>query len=50
MKQAKKPTLEQKKIMALKGIDWKQYNIREDRETFLVIVHKENGKERLIQK
>lgn len=50
MKQSKRPNLEQKKLMALKGIAWNQYNVREDTETFLVIVHKETGKEVLLQK
>lgn len=50
MKQPKKPNLQQKKLMAIKGYDWKEYNVREESDTFLVIVHKETGKDVLLQK
>ena len=50
MKQPRRPTLEQKKRMALEGLDWKDSNVSEETDQFLIVIHKETGKERLLQK
>ena len=50
MKQPKRPTLAQKKRMALEGLDWKEYNVSEETDQFLIVIHKKTGRERLLQK
>lgn len=40
MKQSKKPTLAQKKIMHVNGLDWKEWNVAEEDEISLTVIHK----------
>lgn len=50
MKQPKKPTLAQKKIMASAGLEWKTWNVAEENENQLVLISKKSGRKRVIEK
>lgn len=46
----KKPTLAQKKLMKLHGLDWETWNVlKEDADT-MVLVSKKSGRKRTIYK
>lgn len=44
MKQAKKPTLAQKKIMHNNGLDWTKWNVAAEDEISLAVIRKADGK------
>ena len=50
MKQPKKPTLEQKKIMSKSGLDWKTWNVAYEDETSIHLVSKKSGQNRTVKK
>ena len=43
MKQPKKLNYEQKKLLSIKGYDWKEYSFVEEHETYIVVYHKLTG-------
>ena len=50
MKQPKKPTLAQKKLMTNAGLNWKTWNVHEEDNLSLVMVSKKSGTRRVIYK
>ena len=50
MKQSKKPTLAQKKIMHENELDWKEWNVAEEDQISLTVIRKEDGKKAVLLK
>ena len=50
MKQPKKPTYNQKRIIASVGLDVKKWAVRYEDKTTLIIVNKETGTDKVINK
>ena len=50
MKQPKKPTLGQKKIMAAAGLDWKNWSVIRENSTALDVINKKSGRKKMILK
>lgn len=50
MKQAKRPTLEQKKIMQANGLNWKNWMVVKDTESYLYLIAKSGKQRRCITK
>lgn len=48
MKQPKKPTREQKKVMSENGLDWKKYNVTDVDNISFTAVHKKTGKREVL--
>lgn len=43
MKQPKRLSLENKKLLSSKGYDWKEYMFVEEHDTYIVVYHKLTG-------
>ena len=50
MKQPKKPTLEQKKIMTANRLDWKHWNVVREEANRLMVQNKTSGRNRTLDK
>ncbi|MBO6266809.1 MAG: hypothetical protein J6M06_01110 [Synergistaceae bacterium] len=50
MKHGKKPTVDQKKILAAAGLDWREWLIVKSLPDVLVIQHRETGASRVIER
>lgn len=50
MKQPKKPTLAQKKIMTGAGLNWKTWNVVYEDNVSLTLISKKSGKRKIILK
>lgn len=50
MKQPKKPTLAQKKIIAAAGLDWKNWSVLEEDNISLALISKKSGRRRVLLK
>lgn len=50
MKQPKKPTLAQKKIMRKEGLDWKDWNVAQEDNLSITVVEKKTGKRKCLLK
>lgn len=50
MKQPKKPTLSQKKVIAQAGLEWKTWNVGGEDDNSMLLVSKKSGKRRVILK
>ena len=47
---AKKPTLAQKKLMKVHGLDWQTWNVLSENEETLVLISKKSNRKRTIHK
>lgn len=50
MKQPKKPTLSQKKIMSENGLKWQTWNVLDEDNISLTLISKKSGKRKVILK
>ena len=50
MKQPKKPTLKQKKMISREGLDWRDWNVESENEIQFVIIHKRRNERKVIIK
>lgn len=50
MKQPKKPTLAQKKVIGAAGLEWKTWNVAEEDKERIVLVSKKTGRKRTVKK
>ena len=50
MKQPKKPTLAQKKIISAAGLEWRAWNVAGEDNISLTLISKKSGKRRVILK
>lgn len=50
MKQPKKPTLAQKKIIVAAGLRWQTWNVASEDKISLVLISKKSGKRKVILK
>lgn len=50
MKQAKKPTREQKEILSNNYLNWKDWAVIKDGDFRLTVIHKETGRVKFIDK
>lgn len=50
MKQPKKPTLAQKKIIKAAGFDWKTWNVAEEDNISMTLISKKSGRRKVIFK
>jgi len=50
MKQPKKPTLAQKKIIKAAGLDWKTWNVADEDNISMTLISKKSGQRRVIFK
>jgi len=50
MKQAKKPTREQKEILSNNYLNWKEWAVIKDGDFRLTVIHKETGRVKYIDK
>ena len=50
MKQPKKPTLAQKKIINAAGLDWKTWNVHDEDNISLTLISKKSGRRRVLLK
>lgn len=50
MKQPKKPTLAQKKIIRAAGLDWGTWNVSNEDNISMTLISKKTGKRRIIFK
>lgn len=50
MKQPKKPTYEQKKLISKNGLDWKKWMIKDEDNISIALIHKETKEIKVIWK
>lgn len=50
MKQPKKPTLEQKKIMSNHGLVWENWSVLEEKKDKLIVISKRSKQRRILMK
>lgn len=50
MKQPKKPTLEQKKIIRAVGLDWHTWNVAGEDNVSITLISKKSGRRKVILK
>lgn len=50
MKQPKKPTLEQKKLMSEHGLRWKNWSVMSEDNISVLVISKKSGKRRVLLK
>lgn len=50
MKQSKKPTLAQKKLMHENDLNWKEWNVAEEDEISLTVIHKADREKKVLLK
>lgn len=50
MKQPKKPTLAQKKIIKAAGLEWKTWNVADEDNISMTLISKKSGQRRVIFK
>ncbi len=50
MKQPKKPTLAQKKVITEAGLNWKTWNVASEDNISLLLISKKSGRKKLILK
>lgn len=50
MKQPKRPTLQQKKLINKAGMDWKEWNVENQSDDRLVLIRKRTGERKTIER
>ncbi len=50
MKQPKKPTYEQKKLINKNKLDWKEWMVKDEDNISIALIHKQTGKIKVIWK
>ncbi len=50
MKQPKKPTYEQKKMMSKEGLNWKEWMVKDEDNISIALIHKVTGKIKVLWK